>query len=60
LPLTQAQLAHLEKLSNKLSIKELKALIADRITVDDDSLVAFSEKIYVRAKTTTIMGQMLA
>merc|ERR1712060_200808 len=40
----------IEQLSNQLSRSELKALIADRITIDPSSLTAFSEKVYVRAK----------
>lgn len=58
-PLSKVDLANLERLSNELSKKKLKAIIADQITVAADSLVAFSESVYVRAKVTTIMMHML-
>jgi len=49
-PLDKTGLALFEKLSNELCQQELKTMIAQIINVDVDSLLSFSEKVYVKAK----------
>lgn len=58
--LSKVALASLEKLCNELSKSSLKALIANQITVDSDSLTSFYENVYVRAKVTFVMRHMLS
>ena len=48
--LSKSNMQNIENLSNQLSNNELKDLIANQITIDEDSNEAFAEKIYVRAK----------
>lgn len=45
-------------MSNEVSSTELKAIMANQISIAQDSHAAFSEAVYIRAKILILQGML--